>query len=193
MAIPAEHTRMVLEIKSVFSKKTVADAIDHLNDLAPLMSGSNNRDIPYKLYLPDDFYCGIVFYELHDENKGNQSALFDMLKGASLRGYLGGLVLRGEGHDLPLSGRITTAHSAQPLESFMDPAIGLLGIAHSKTVEASADNHFGVLITWLEAGFAQFAFDIVAMLNGTYRPGYVSSFFGMGTTAFEIAEKMKKA
>jgi hypothetical protein len=32
---------------------------------------------------------------------------------------------------------------------------------------------------WAEANFSQFAFDLIAMMNGTYNPGLLSSWHGM--------------
>src|SRR5262245_34828011 len=39
LAIPVEHVRSVLEVKSAFCAKSAKDAIEHLTDLSPLMKG----------------------------------------------------------------------------------------------------------------------------------------------------------
>ena len=44
------------------------------------------------------------------------------------------------------------------------------------------------MIQWSESGFARFAFDLLAMVQGTFRPGYVSSFYGMGSTLTELMQ-----
>jgi hypothetical protein len=193
MAIPSEYTKMVIEIKSSFSYKTANAAISHLSELKQLLTGLDKPENPYKLYLPKDFYCGIVFYELREENKNNQNALFEMINGYFIRGYFGGLILRGEGHDIPQCGRINLVKSEGKLKGYCSKSYGLLHLALSKTLEISTGKHFSALIDWHEDGFARFAFDIVALLNGTYRPGHISSFLGRGTFAWEFKEKWEKA
>ena len=61
LAIPCEHVKAVLEIKSRFSNKTATDGIRHLGDLSPLMGGIDTPEERYKLYLPPNFFCGMVF------------------------------------------------------------------------------------------------------------------------------------
>jgi hypothetical protein len=46
--------------------------------------------------------------------------------------------------------------------------------------------HFGAMIMWMEATLAQFAFDLVAMIQGKYEPGRLSSFYGMGNSVHEL-------
>ena len=48
--------------------------------------------------------------------------------------------------------------------------------------------HIGTMINWSEATFAQFAFDLVAIIQGRYEhePNRVSSFFGMGSSFHEL-------
>ena len=64
LAIPAEYVKGVIEVKSTFKNSTVKDALEHLRELKKLMSGVDLPDERYKMYLPADFFCGIVFFEL---------------------------------------------------------------------------------------------------------------------------------
>jgi hypothetical protein len=43
---------------------------------------------------------------------------------------------------------------------------------------------------WSEFAFAQFAFDLIAMMQGTYEASRLSSFYGIGSS---FAELMKDA
>ncbi len=52
--------------------------------------------------------------------------------------------------------------------------------------QSVADNlHFGSMLMWSEVHFSQFGFDIIAMMQGNYEAGRVSSFHGMGTSGWE--------
>ncbi len=64
LAIPVEYVKSVIEVKSALRAKTLSDAIAHLRDLAPLMSGLNAHDSQFKLYLPREFSCFPLFFEL---------------------------------------------------------------------------------------------------------------------------------
>ena len=43
--------------------------------------------------------------------------------------------------------------------------------------------YIGTMLTWMEFGFAQFAFDLIEMIHGTYEAGRLSSFYGIGGTS----------
>lgn len=103
MAIPAEYVLGVLEIKSSFCSASVRKAIEHLQDLAPLMKGVDAPSERYKRHLPPQFFCGLVFFELRREHERSESALTSVAEGVDLRGFMGGIILRGEGHNKPLS------------------------------------------------------------------------------------------
>ena len=55
----------------------------------------------------------------------------------------------------------------------------------STSVRVTDDLHFGAMLMWGESNFSQFGFDIIAMMQGTYEVGRVSSFYGMGTSQGE--------
>lgn len=187
LAIPVEHVRAVLEVKSHFSLSTVKAAIEHLRDFAGLLRGVDAANEPYKLYLPPNFRCGIVFFELRHADASSKTALPAVINGIGLRGFFGGMILRGEGHTLPHTARIRLTQSEEPSSSEV-PDTPLLEIGISDTVQVAEKVHVGAMIEWSESGFAQFAFDLLAMIQGTFRPGYLSSFYGMGSSFRELVQ-----
>ncbi len=69
-AIPAEYVHGVLEVKSTFNAKNIADAFKKLNELAPLL-GIEDVNEPFKQYIPSDFYMGMIFLNCQRKNKAN--------------------------------------------------------------------------------------------------------------------------
>jgi hypothetical protein len=186
LAIPVEYVRGVLEVKSQFSAKTVVDAIDHLNDLQPLMGSVDDAEERYKLHLPANFFCGLIFFELRTEHQHSEAALLKLISGASLRGFFGGLILRGEGVPLDASGKLSLVESETSMESTIKNTKGslLAGFAMTGTNQVAEKIHLGAMLIWTETSFSQFAFDLVAVMQGTYEMGRLSSFYGMGGSEF---------
>ena len=60
------------------------------------------------------------------------------------------------------------------------------GMAMTKTVELAENVHIGAEINWAEFHFAKFAFDLIAMIQGTYQPNRLSSFYGLGSSFLEL-------
>jgi hypothetical protein len=108
-AIPVEYVSAVIEVKARFNSKNVKEAIDHLADLLPLMSGTDAPEEPHKLHLSDLFCCGVVFFQLYKEDDRNRAALKSMVEGLSrsLHHFFGGIVLRAESHTSPNTGKLT--------------------------------------------------------------------------------------
>ncbi len=181
LAIPVEYVCAVLEVKSQLTTKTVRDALSHLADLKPLMQSIDKPTERYKLYLPPTFACGALFAELRADAATSPEPLVQFTNGVGLRGYFGGVVLRGEGHSLPHTGRISLLQSEQPTNSFPSgDETQLLEFAIAKSVQVAETFHLSAMLAWDEAAFAKFSFDILAMMRGTYDPGRVSSFYGQG-------------
>lgn len=186
LAIPVEYVRGVLEIKSGFSPKTVGDAIDHLKDLLPLMGGSDEPNERYKLHLHPAFCCGLVFFDLKSEYQFSEAALSKIIPGTEFRGFFGGVILRGEGHTKPLTGRLSLLRSKTPIESTVEKnKQSLLNMGMSQSVQLAENLHFGSMLMWSEPGFSQFGFDLIAMMQSKYEVGRLSSFYGMGTSEWE--------
>lgn len=190
LAIPVEYVRGVIEVKSAFTNSTVKDAIKHLGELKKLMSGTDSPDERYKLYLPTDFFCGIAFFELRKMNEFGKSALNSIIEGIDLRGYSGGIILRGEGHTKQVTGKIDLLRSNKArVSKIKKPDKSLLsGWVDADSIRIKDDLHFGAMLIWAETNFSQYAFDIVAKLNGTFEVGRLSSFLAFGSPEWVKAE-----
>lgn len=188
-AIPAEHVLAVLEVKSALSAKTSREAVKHLSELAPLMSGTDKPTDPYKLHLPMQFSCGVVFFELRSTEDFSPAVLNNLLPGTQLRGFSGGVVLRSERHADPnVTGRLRPWRSRTARSNTTGKGkTSLFNFGMSKSVHSSGDFHDGVLLSWGETFFAEFAFDLIAQLSGSYKVGMLSNFLAMGTAELERA------
>jgi len=191
LAIPAEYVKGVIEVKSAFKSSTVKDAIQHLGELKKLMSGIDSPDERYKMYLPSDFFCGVVFFELRKDNEFDKIALNSIIDGIDLRGFRGGVILRGEGHTKQVTGKIDLTQSETAMVSTTKrPNRSLLsGWGAADTLKITDDLHFGAMLMWSEPNFSQYAFDMVAILNGTFEIGRISSFHALGTSEWAEAKK----
>lgn len=180
-AIPAQYVMCVLEVKSSFSKKTVLDACEHLSELQPLMAGRDNVLERYKKYLPDVFSCGLVFFELRKKDSKSIRPLEIIEKYRKLKGFYGGLIIRGEGIGSNLSAKVQMIQSKEPVPQNDLGKAGLLDL-FQQTKTLSSDNHwhYGTVMSWTEWNFTQFGFDILALCNGTYDPRWLSSDLGFG-------------
>jgi len=194
LAIPAEYVKGVIEVKSAFKNSTVKDAIQHLGELKKLMSGIDSPDERYKMYLPSDFFCGVVFFELRKDNEFDKSALNSIIGGIDLRGFRGGVILRGEDHIKQVTGKIDLLRSETAMVSTIKkPERSLLsGWGDADSLRIKDDLHFGAMLMWLEPNFSQYAFDLVALLNGTFEIGRLSSFHALGTTEWAEAKKKEQ-
>ena len=147
----------------------------------------------YKKYLPSNFFCGIVFFELREDSQYSEKALSGILGGMRLRGFVGGIILRGENHIKPATGRILLINSDTQMESNItigEPKTSLIsGDANCKTVELENHLHVGVMILWEEYLFSQFAFDVLALMKGTFQKGRLSSIHGIGSSKSEERRK----
>jgi hypothetical protein len=187
LAIPVEHVRAVLEVKSELSGKTVRDAIEHLGDLAPLMGAVDAPNARYKLHLPAQFYCGLLFAELRCSQARSEAILPSLINGVALRGFMGGVVLRGEGHTLPQTGRLVLTESKTPIESTLKTgSTSLLEVGMNNTTKVAEHLYVGAMLSWSEFEFAKFSFDLIALMQGTYEVGRISSFYGLGSSFHEL-------
>jgi hypothetical protein len=186
LAIPVEYVRCVLEVKSNFSSSTVHEAIEHLTELRPLMDSLDDPQDKYKLHLSENFCCGLVFFNLQQVQQFSEKALSNLVEGLQLRGFFGGMILRGEGHTKDITGKLSILHSETPTESCIGKdKSSLLNMGMTKSVKITDNLHFSAMLLWTEPYFSEFGFDIIAMMQGTYEVGRISSFHGMGATGFE--------
>jgi hypothetical protein len=208
-AIPAEQVYAVIEVKSSLDSSTAADALDHLSDLITLLAGSDTPSERYKRYLPANFFTAVVFFELRRKHEFSKEALNNLVPSKGLRGYFGGIILRGEGLPFEKCGRIKLFPSKIELKSSVGKSKGKESLltgspwAESRPF-AAADSYLGPIITpwdeeeatwnlegaylsaqldWDESEFARFAFDLIALLKGTYQMSLPSSFHGLSVKA----------
>lgn len=182
LAIPVEYVCGVIEVKSSLNKKSAQKAVAQLAKLKPLLRQIDPTEQPSKLYLPKNFFCAIVFFELRKEHEMEFSALDELVEGADLRGYYGGYILRGETLDQYSSGRLSLIREEKESVTYNE---SMLFWANSKSKKLGNGQYFKVLLQYSESHFSEFAFDVIAMLKGTYHPHVMSSMYGFGTTQFE--------
>lgn len=209
-ALPAEHVQAVIEVKSSLDSSTTADALKHLCDLVPLLAGKDTPDARYKRYLPPDFFTAVVFFELREKHEFSKAALNNLVSPKELRGYFGGIVLRGEGLPIEKCGRIRMFPSNTELKSSVgegkgkeslltgspwadsrpftieDCYLGTIITPWSDEQEVAqqlSGAHLSARLSWDETEFVRFAFDLVALLKGTYQMSLPSSFHGLSVKA----------
>jgi hypothetical protein len=184
-AIPAEYIKAIIEVKSVFNNKNVLESISHLQQLNSMLSGFDDPDSIYKMHLPNDFFCGVVFYELKKKDQFNKGILNSLLEGhyKIKRGFSDCLVLRGENKSLENTGFIGLMESETlNISNLKKPDYSMLNKRYNTgdSKEIFPGKHHYLQILWTENAFSDYFFDMLARLNGTYRIGYASSFHAKG-------------
>lgn len=182
LAIPVEYVRGIIEVKSAFNKKATHKAVEQLAKLKPFMAYSDPVHQPTKLYLPMNFFCATVFFELREKDEMDFVALDELLEAANLRGFYGGYILRIDTLDKYYSGKLSIVKEAS--EAIPNNK-SLFYWAASKSKKVADGIYYKTLLQHSETYFSEFAFDILAMLQGTYNPNVLSSLYGFGTTQWE--------
>ncbi|WP_394678629.1 DUF6602 domain-containing protein [uncultured Sphingobacterium sp.] len=182
MAIPVEYVHGVIEVKSAFNKKAVKKAVEQLTKLKPLLACTEPANHPMKLYLPPNFFFATVFYELRKKDEMDFAALDELVEAAAMRGFYGGYILRGETIEKYYSGKLILLRESH--ERVRDNQ-SLLFYAHSKSYKVADGTFRKIQLDYAESYFSEFAFDIIALLKGTYNPNVLSSMYGMGSTQWE--------
>lgn len=186
-AIPVEYVLGVIEVKSKFNKRNAREAVEQLSELKPLLACTEPINKPVKLYLPAKFFCATVFFELRKEDDMDFGAMDELVEASMLRGFYGGYILRSESLDKYYSGKISFVSENCSVE----PNNRALSFwAASKSKKFSNDVYFGMLLYHSETHFSEFAFDIIAILKGTYHPHVLSSLYCIGTTQWENGSSM---
>ena len=189
LAIPVEYVMGVIEVKSAFNKKAAKKAVQQLAKLKPLMSKVEPLNQALKLHLPANFFCAVVFFELRQEDELDFNALNELNEAVELRGYYGGYILRTNTLDKYYSGKISLVRE----NSDIVPENKSLSFwATSKCKKLSENNFCKTQLFHSESHFSEFAFDIIAMLKGSYHPNVLSSLYGIGTTQWEAGSAVDK-
>ncbi len=109
------------------------------------------------------------------------AALDELTEAASLRGFYGGYILRIDTLGKYYSGKISLIKESSD-HAPNNTSLFFWSTSKSKKIE---NNYFKTQLFHSESHFSEFAFDIIALLKGTYHPNILSSFYGMGTTQWE--------
>ncbi|SIQ95373.1 DUF6602 domain-containing protein [Chryseobacterium indoltheticum] len=187
LAIPVEYVYGVIEVKSAFNRKSSKKAVNQLAKLKPLMSRVEPDNQPVKLYLPKNFFCAAVFFELRKQDEMDFVALDELVEATKLRGFNGGYILRGETLENLESGKLTLIEEK---ENTVPDNKSMLFWATSKPKQFGDNKFKKIMLHFSETHFSEFAFDIIAMLKGSYNPYILSSLYGFGTTQFENGSSM---
>lgn len=183
LAIPAEYVLAVIEVKSAFNRKSAKDAVEHLSKLKPLLARVDPPNSRAKLYLPGNFFCATVFFELRKEDEKDFTALDELVNATMIRRFFGGIILRAETEYKRDCGKIIFRN--QNVDTAADQSTSLSFWATSKSLRYRDDAYFSLLLNYSETYFSEFAFDILALLKDTYQPHVLSSLHCMGSTARE--------
>jgi hypothetical protein len=183
-AIPAEHVQAVIEVKSSFDATSAAKAIKQLFELRPLLKEIDPVDERYKMYLPPNFFNAVIYFEDRGRQRYNKTALSKAIPRRPLRGFFGGIILRANDVQtdealrmiflvskrmlVPSKGRLNPTTNKIPLSVITE-----VPMANHHTF--SNGYHIGGMLIGGKSAFAMFAFDLLALLDGTYESGRISS------------------
>ncbi len=182
-AIPAEYVHAVLEVKSTFNAKNIADAFQKLNELAQLLEIEDINQ-PYKQFIPANCYIGMIFFDLPKKEQNRLELLNKLMPARFLRGLFGGIILSAEGLDERKTGQFRyLSVSGSPLPPLAKikgrTLVSVEGDIWSDSIETSPGEYTVCMFNWAVQNFALFAFDLISVMNGTYRPDRVSSWHGL--------------
>lgn len=184
LAIPVEYVRGVIEVKSAFNKSSAKKAVEQLKKLKTLSAKAEPVEQPTKLYLPYNFFCATVFFELRQKDEKDFGALDELIEAVDIRGFYGGFILRCESLNGYYSGKLALLRE----RSDILPNNKTLSFSANSKCKKMADNsYYKIHLDHFESYFAEFAFDIVALLKGTYNPNMLSSMYGFGSTQLETS------
>lgn len=102
-----------------------------------------------------------------------------------IRRFFGGIILGAETECMRDAGKISFRNENIAFQA--DTNASLAFWATSKSLKYREDTQFSLLLKYSEIYFSEFAFDILALLKGTYQPHVLSSIYCMDTTPQEIA------
>lgn len=174
--IPAEFVRAVIEVKSTLSLKTIKDANKKLKELNCLLFDfeKDNINNPYNGKLDPNFFTVSVFFELKSSDFTNEN-LFRNLVDVEVQRHFTNIILRAEGEDEEITGMSNRLCCDEKIDICFNTLLNT-PILCDKLFE---NKYEGVSLTWSKSNFSIFAFSVLNLLNGTYRQGYVPSFYGL--------------
>jgi hypothetical protein len=178
-AIPAEYVRGVFEVKSNLTVDTSKKAIKKLLELEPLINLNGDNEPYYNGKLDQLFFTAAVFFEIQKTNEHKAKILNNLIVTSDFPFY-GGVILKGEGRNINDTGQFRLLVGDNPMRSSVGKKKEslILGSPESDSLEIKGNKHIGTHLFWSPANFSSFAFDIILLLEGKFRPGFASSFYG---------------
>jgi len=176
--IPAENVGAVFEVKAAFNRRSVSESIDKLGQLAPLTNGVDAANERYPRHLPRQAILVMLFFELRRVDQADLVCLENLRTAEFGRPLYGPVILRGEGLSQGDTGLATQTVSHEPMERLFVHNGLLHNISMTDTIDV-AGQHRGAMLHWSDINFSKFAFDLLALLKGTYEHGRASSFHGI--------------
>ncbi|MEQ8789275.1 MAG: hypothetical protein RIC55_23475 [Pirellulaceae bacterium] len=176
-AIPVEFVHGVLEVKSSLDRTTARQAMEKLLEIQQFANGIDPPGEPYPTHFPLNFCCGTIFMELRRENAHQKNILELLIPDCLLRGYMGGAVLRGDGLPVEATGRIDLCANSDGEQIEIFNGSLLAGGVFGGAKQWLDDKSVQAFLSWTLHNFSAFAFDLLAMMQGTRRWG-LSSFHG---------------
>lgn len=181
LALPAEYVHAVIEVKANLTASSGKQSLHKLEELRPLIANQDLSNGPYKETFPTDFFSTVTFFGVERAVQYNKAILSSLIPNPPLQGYVGGVILQGEDKHVDETGLISLVSSKQKLTSTVGRQMQSLmeGLSYSDSVEYDDQHHVAAMLSWSPTNFSVFAFDLIARLSGTFRPGYLSSFHGI--------------
>lgn len=181
-AIPAEYVHGVIEVKSSFNARSISEALKKLNELTPLLQFDEPTE-RYKRFIPANFYMGLVFFTLPEKEQNKLDLLNKLKPGTFPRGFHGCVILSADG----LNQRNTGLLAYYPVGGspmFLAKPEGRTLISDcggmwTDSQELAPGEHTVGIFSWSESNFAFFAFELIEVMNGTFRPGTLASKHGL--------------
>ena len=186
-AIPVEYVFALFEVKSTLDTTTINQAITHINDISKMAERLNSKEEYYKEFLPDSFFWGLIFIEVAADLSGQSSETIanKYLSQCNIRGETGIFVFRRTEQTSAASGIIKQViRKSIVTQGSVAGPYGLIDSGIKKPVGVDVgvqglEVSLGVEAMWTESQFVTFAFDLLALLNGTYRQNFASSLYGI--------------
>lgn len=126
------------------------------------------------------FFTAAVFFEIQKTNEHKAKILNNLIVTSDFPFY-GGVILKGEGRNINDTGQFRLLVGDNPMRSSVGKKKEslILGSPESDSLEIKGNKHIGTHLFWSPANFSSFAFDIILLLEGKFRPGFASSFYGL--------------
>lgn len=174
-AIPVEHVFAVVEVKAAWTVASAAGALAKLSSLSRF-SSSDGAEAAERY--PDTLrpnFVSLAFFVEHRHQDGEIGTLLSsLLPDEPIPGYSGAVILRSDAVDHFATGGFELACSAEPVLAQFPPSEApqarVWGMTASK--DWGGVNVLGIL-DFSPGQFGRTAFDLLARMDGTYRPGMV--------------------